>query len=377
MKRVLAAISVILVILIASCSSVFYGNISGRIIDADTGAAIENVTVYLYQDKISRDNAFAASKDTGTPPTSGYYTTALTGQDGAFSISRIYWKTNSPEYGKTADKSEVYLMYYKKGYGENGFTINANTALIISESSGGGVGEEKLSRTQNITNASLQVVNVLTDELVSDAISTAITTADESTLVRKINDRSYEITSLREADDPIISINWSFRDKENHYIPSDKDGIRLESGADSITAEEVFLYENPVITLYARPTKFTYPRIEGRLITSGLDKSLTDNITVTLEKEGRVIASAITENRPVLQGDESHHGSFTLEVPDTEYWYNSTYTGKNLTYDEDDLVLVFGAENMAPISVTFTSNELISGIKYISISYNSTSQEQQ
>lgn len=367
MKKLLTIISVIAALALVSCSSVFYGNISGRIIDEDTEAGIQNATVYLYQDKGARDSAFEKAKQTGVQPASGYYTTALTGQDGSFSISKIYWKTNSPEYGKTADKSEVYLMYYKKGYGENGFTINANTALIISESSGGGIGEQRIKRTQNIAQASIRVLDVLSNGIISDPLSTAMTAGSEGTSIRKINDRSFEITTSRDSEDPVLEISWNFRSEEAAFIPTDKDGNNTN------TAKITLPYDNPVITLYAKPTEFTYPVIEGKLITTDPDRRSADNITVKLLRNGIEIASTMTENRPRVQGDESQHGSFTIEVPETEKWTNTEYQGRNLAFPADDIIEIeFTLENKMTETLTFTSSELIQGIKYITVSKEST-----
>lgn len=365
MKKLLTSASLLIIMLAVSCSSVFYGNVSGRLVDMDTKTGIENATVYLYTDKGARDSAFNSSRDSGKAPSSGFYASDITDQSGSFSINKVYWKTNSPDFGKTADTNEMYLLFYKEGYGENGFAVNRNKVTVISESSGNMVNEE-LERKYNVTNITLTVSNILTGTNISEPLSTTITSERKDVDITKINDSSYKVIADKNLDDPAVTITWEFRDKAAKYIPTDEDGINL---TDKQTTAEVF-YDRGSITLYAKPTEFAYPVISGQLITRNADKTVVDGVEIKLFCGNDEIAGTTTGNSPIVQGDDSNHGTFTLEPSETEKWTNTTYEGKRLEYTGEELTIRFtdplsGEERSEAVS--FSSNELIRGSKQIAI----------
>ena len=56
---------------------------------------------------------------------------AYTSANGSYSFSKVWWETNSPEYGKDADKADVYLLFYNENYG---LTKSDSSVTLYSES---------------------------------------------------------------------------------------------------------------------------------------------------------------------------------------------------------------------------------------------------
>jgi len=135
------------ILILSGCSIVFDGSISGQIVDKEiyaendgTGAGISEMTVYLYTDEKSCTADFAAwDKGAGKLPEEAdeqaYFTSTRTDENGAFSFTGFVWKSLFPEFGKTADRKEVFLLFYHKDYGlqknsESLRAVSDNTARL-------------------------------------------------------------------------------------------------------------------------------------------------------------------------------------------------------------------------------------------------------
>lgn len=111
---------------LAGCSAVFEAGISGTLKDKDSGDGIPGVSVYAYTDEGLRDRDYARGATpkadgyglTFNPSTGGNYIpiTSTDGQ-GRFTIGKLLWKTDKPEFGKTADYQDIYLLYFHPDYG--------------------------------------------------------------------------------------------------------------------------------------------------------------------------------------------------------------------------------------------------------------------
>ncbi|MBN1241832.1 MAG: hypothetical protein JXA15_03895 [Spirochaetales bacterium] len=136
----LAAASLIL----ASCSSVFTASLSGRLVDreiheADDGrdASIAEATVYLYMEESERAADLSAwdGTDATLPdgPGNGFKWFACTtsGVEGDFQFTGIIWENLFPEFGKTADRKEVFLLFHHPRYG---LVPNAVPVYVLSDS---------------------------------------------------------------------------------------------------------------------------------------------------------------------------------------------------------------------------------------------------
>ena len=131
MRKIFLPILLIM-ILFTSCSGVYYGGITGSVVD-ENGDGINDVMVAVYFDKAARDTDYNSydkegHADFAAPSADGI---AYTNASGAYSFSKVYWKTNSAEYGKDADKTNVYLLFYNEDYG---LTKSDSSVTLYSES---------------------------------------------------------------------------------------------------------------------------------------------------------------------------------------------------------------------------------------------------
>ncbi len=121
----------VLGVLLSGCSSVFSAYISGQIFDAEdydpSGAqgAIDGAHVYLYGTEEARDEDyntwFASGDEDGLLPEEqsdpSYFMIEYTDGDGTYTFSGFTWKSLNPEFGKTADREEIFLLIYHEDYG--------------------------------------------------------------------------------------------------------------------------------------------------------------------------------------------------------------------------------------------------------------------
>lgn len=128
----------------SSCSVVFTSSLSGevhdreRYEDAAANSGIQDLYVYLYLEKEDRDadlNSWAGG--TGPIPDNPpdlpeprYFQKTVTGQDGSFSFNGLIWNTLFPQYGKTADRRQVHLLFYHRTYG---LAANETPVYIVSD----------------------------------------------------------------------------------------------------------------------------------------------------------------------------------------------------------------------------------------------------
>ena len=124
---------ILLIILLTSCSAVYYGGITGAVKDAETGEGINDVMVAVYFDEGRRDSEYDAYDKNAHADfnPAGADGIAYTSANGSYSFSKVWWETNSPEYGKDADKVDVYLLFYNENYG---LTKSDSSVTLYSES---------------------------------------------------------------------------------------------------------------------------------------------------------------------------------------------------------------------------------------------------
>lgn len=113
-------ITILVGILLTSCSSVFDASINGNVVD-DSGNGIKDMAVYAYENESARNAAYNRynSQEDKSVFVDSSVPSARTDVNGNFSISTIRWKTNSPSYGKDGDKITIYLLFFNEEYGMN------------------------------------------------------------------------------------------------------------------------------------------------------------------------------------------------------------------------------------------------------------------
>lgn len=129
---------------LASCSSVFTASLSGRLVDreiyeADDGAnaAISEAAIYLYMEETERSTDLSAwdGTDATLPDGSGadyrWFASTTSDEQGDFQFTGIIWENLFPEFGKTADRKEVFLLFHHPRYG---LVPNKVPVYVLSDS---------------------------------------------------------------------------------------------------------------------------------------------------------------------------------------------------------------------------------------------------
>lgn len=116
--------------LVLSCSTVFTSSITGTVIDREdydegTTTGVADARVFLYTDETgwSEDWAAYVDGDESTLPDGPerteyrYFQSTVTDAQGRYEFSGFVWEACTPEYGKTADRRQIYLLVYHPDYG--------------------------------------------------------------------------------------------------------------------------------------------------------------------------------------------------------------------------------------------------------------------
>lgn len=160
-SNLLCILTFIFCILLSGCYSVFSGGTGGLIVDAESTstpkAGIANVDVYAYTNAGDRNSDFNRWK-TGTVfmPHAEYYGHTTTGANGSFTINKLVWKSGRPDFGKDADYTEVYFLFYHENYG-----LTKGSTVIVSDSATDTVYAE-LTKVKKETVLSINMQDVAT-----------------------------------------------------------------------------------------------------------------------------------------------------------------------------------------------------------------------
>ena len=174
-------ISLLILLFLTSCSSVFSGGFTGKLmedkggLDDSSNTPLVGATVFIYTDEGLRNNDYNRAITDGTKPSNATATTT-TNDNGQFSVSKIIWKTNNPSFGKTADKINLYLIIYKSGFGVNGFNKNSNAISITSDSTNESTYTENFKRTEKVSTITFNLANVANNgENINDTLLVKLT----------------------------------------------------------------------------------------------------------------------------------------------------------------------------------------------------------
>lgn len=162
------AVSVMLI----SCTSIFSGGTGGIVVDADskntTKTGIANVDVFAYTSQSDRDSDFNrwnnGTKAEAFMPNSDYYGRTTTGTDGTWTINKLVWKEKKPAFGKDADFTVIYLIYYHSDYG-----CEKDETVIISDSTSSNTYKE-LTAIVKRSNITLNFIDAKTSAQTSESV---------------------------------------------------------------------------------------------------------------------------------------------------------------------------------------------------------------
>ncbi len=157
------------VLIFSGCYSVFNGGTGGLIVDAESTTTpkrgIPNVDVYAYTNPYIRDAEYKYwTEGTVFSPSDSYYGHTTTDANGNFVISNIVWKENNPDFGKDADYTTIYLLYYHENYG-----LTKGQTVITSDSTSDTVYAE-LTAIRKTTALNINIYDVANSNLTSNNI---------------------------------------------------------------------------------------------------------------------------------------------------------------------------------------------------------------
>ena len=294
MRKIFLPILLIM-ILLTSCSGVYYGGITGSVVD-ENGDGINDVMVAVYFDEAARDTDYNSydkeeHADFAAPSADGI---AYTNASGAYSFSKVYWKTNSAEYGKDADKTNVYLLFYNEDYG---LTKSDSSVTLYSES------------TSQIKTAELtSIVDTYTYEVkFNEVLSTEAGDVTSSSPITEGIKFHYEYVDYRGTlqKDTVDIVGSTFSIPVTYYCDVDSPEIpsiklsRFESvnkelkGTESVDQYSIVKKEAIEITADSNTDKKTENiyftknwfkiSISGQVVDSSSNNQGVDNVAVSLD----------------------------------------------------------------------------------------------
>lgn len=342
-------ISMLILLAITSCSSVFSGGFTGKImedkggLDDSANTPLAGATVFIYTDEGTRNSDYDRAISNGTKPSNATATTT-TNDNGQFSVSKIIWKTNNPSFGKTADKINLYLIIYKSGFGVNGFNKNSNAISITSDSTNESTYTESFKRTEKVSTITFNLANVANNgETINDTLLVKLTDLDAINCnISKTSSSNTFSVSYKNDDNtntqtkPIIKIKSYTIQSENEestWKPCDEDGNTTFSPIEKYIQTEADT-DSQSIDLYAKQTKFSYPTITGRLANStnsstdgNIGTPADDGIVIEYYVNGKSIGRATTTTIQI-SNNSVKYGVFTITPDSSEKWTIDAYEGK-------------------------------------------------
>ena len=271
-KRYCLFALIVVALVLASCSVVFEAGISGKVVTASgTGTAnVQDVSVFAYTDSGLRDSDFAKFQaGTITRPTegSGYVATTTTNANGEFIVNKVVWETKKSEFGKTADVSKLYLIFYHEDY-----KPAKADATVISGSTNSSNVYVKLEASKDYTTMNITVFDVATGTAMRDACNL------EYQVEGKESSDSIVITgaSTVRISYPIGTtpdVTFSLSSPGSSWKMTDNAGVLIDHQVDEDVESGTLN-----VSLYMKRYEFVLPAFSGSVVfDSGIAPQLTIN----------------------------------------------------------------------------------------------------
>ena len=357
MKKISSVLILASSLFLSGCYSVFSGGTGGKIVDAESTSnpksGIAFVDIYAYTDEDERDADFDSWQEGTTfSPSDTYYGHTTSDNDGSFVLSNIVWKETKPDFGRDADYTKIYLLYYHENYG-----LTKDQTLLISDSTSDTVYAELTAiRKTSVLNINLYDVTS-SNQTANDVLVTI--TVPQATDTINAAAKVYKQSITGNGNVTISYPRWKTKeDKENQieYYPeisisyfqnADEITWKACANADNDAKDYSFLEDNfslkktvrntPYnISLYGKASRINFPAING---TYG-DTSLEANDGKIIKMLAKDSAGAYTIDcgetttyaQTVGTSSNQTHGNFS-NLGNGYYWTDSTYTGKYSTID--------------------------------------------
>ena len=388
MKQFKQIMTVLLVLLLlTSCSSVFSGGFTGTIredkggSDDSNNTGIEGATVYIYTDEGARNADYDAATAASPSLPSRYVASTTTNQNGQFSVSKILWQTNSPAYGKTADRISLYLLIHKAGFGVNGYNKNSSMITIASDSTNEATYTEAFRRTEKVTTVSFTLSNIVSGgAAVSDPLLIKLSDLkvldDSCTITKTSSDNTFDVAYKNDdSAAPRIEV-------KGYTIQNEKGSstwkLCAEDGSAFVPVERNIYTSQGTqnISLYAKQTEFTFPTVSGRFDNSQPGTAVGNDTGTAADDGVKVVLYAEKGNEKIKLGetttaaerttnDRMTHGNFSITADATYKWTvvpdytNHVYEGYYASFTDSGytLKLNIGGTDYSLSTTDYTSQQ--------------------
>lgn len=385
-KTLLGSALLAATLLFSSCYSVFNGGTGGQIVDAESTSipkqGIANVDIYAYTESSVRDSDYNRWKEgTVFAPSNSYYGHTTTDADGSFVISNIVWKETKPDFGKDADYTTIYLLYYHENYG-----LTKDQTVITSDSTSDTVYAE-LKAIRKTTALNISINDVANSNATPNNVLVKVS-VPQSTETLSAKPKVYEQII---AGNGIINISYprwkNAEDKAEGIENTPEVSITYAQSADTITWKackntnnDYAFYEddfsitkkvqntNYSISLYGKATRIYMPTVNGTYGNSS--DSANDGIKIIMrakDSDGNYTidcGEATTNSRDLGDGNQSH-GYFS-GLGNGFFFTDDIYTEKNKSIE----VKFYKIENDSEVELNTSINSFRSDTSPYTVKLN-------
>ncbi|MCQ2572737.1 MAG: hypothetical protein MJ182_02450 [Treponema sp.] len=358
LKSSLQIIGLLSIFLLTSCYSVFSGVASGRVVDSESTSTpktgIADVDIYAYTNKEDRDNDFSSWNGSDKfHPKAEYFCHTNSGNDGRFTLSRLIWKTEKSKFGKDADYSTIYLIFFHENYG---LVKSEERILIVSDSTSDSVFQE-LTRIKKSTVLNINVNDVVSGQTANPAVSVKISVPQSTSENVYAAPKVYETTILGQGRIEVSYPRWQSDEQKNAKIETEPEiQISYKMAEDEVTwkscynrtneAKDYAFFDSEInkvskkisgeefgINLYGKPTKIEIPSVSGIY---GTDPSNAENDGVLISMKASLdngenytedLGEVSTFARDLGTAGNQEHGNFQ-NLGNGFYIFDESYTGK-------------------------------------------------
>ena len=338
--------------------SVFSGGTGGLIVDAESTSTpksgIASVDVYAYTDSSTRDSDYNSWREgTVFSPSNNYYGHTSTDDNGNFTISNIVWKAEKPEFGKDADYTTIYLLFYHENYG-----LTKDSTVITSDSTSNTVYAE-LKAIKKTTALTINVYDVSNSNLISDSVLVKVSVPQNTETLQNAKAKVYEQTITGSGTIYISYPRWkNVADKSDEKENEPEVSITYAQSTDTITwkacangdneannfafysanevVKKVIQNSSYTISLFGKACRIYLPTINGTYGDS--TDAANDGIKIRMkakDSEGNYTidcGEVSTSARDLGNSGNQSHGNFS-ELGSGYFFTDNTYTEKNKMID--------------------------------------------
>ena len=352
MKKFYCIIILSAVFFLTGCYSVFNGGTGGMIVDAESTSnpkrGIANVDVYAYTSFLVRDSDFINWKEgTVFAPSNTYYGHTTTDADGSFVISNIVWTETNPDFGKDADYTAIYLLFYHENYG-----LTKGQTVIISDSTSNTVYAE-LTPVRKTTALNISLIDVANSAATNNSVLVTVS-VPQSTETINAPAKIYKETITGTGTINISYPRWRNAEERTAGIENNPQvSITYTQSADEITWKACANADNEAhdysflsdnfsiaktvtaasfnITLYGKATRISIPTVGGTY--SQASGAASDGVVISMKAKDSSGNYTIDcgETTTVMQthgaSGTQTHGNFS-GLGTGFYINDSSYTGR-------------------------------------------------